>query len=427
MVLRYYLVYLKNKEEGMSNVRYSTCTMIGLAVLLAFIPSGSALAQDESAKALGLNADFTYSPAIPVVGQPAQFTDASDGGPIFWEWEFDDGTTSNLRNPTHIFNDSGDFEVELTVWDSSGDKDDEIRSVEVLGLEEPNASFIWSPGLPSIGQEVKFTDTSEGFPTSWEWDFDDGGSSTAQNPMHTFFEAGVYEVKLTVSNSGGQDDEIIQVTVSADVQSPEASFFFLPMEPTVGEVVRFFDTSGGGSADSWEWDFDDGSGSNKQFAEHTFAVEGDYNVSLTVTNSAGETSTEKTVDVKDEIDPGSPCEQDLAGGVVCLRDGRFEITATWTDFSDPPVEQPLIWTPVEDINATGGFQNNPSGIQIVMRIADGCENTGTWWVWLGGFTDAGWDITVRDTVTGLTRPFTKPRQGGVFPTTERDSTTFSCN
>ena len=54
----------------MRNLSFLTVTVVSLAVLLAFIPSGSALAQDESAKALGLEADFNYSPATPVVGQP---------------------------------------------------------------------------------------------------------------------------------------------------------------------------------------------------------------------------------------------------------------------------------------------------------------------------------------------------------------------
>ena len=82
---------------------------------------------------------------------------------------------------------------------------------------------------------------------------------------------------------------------------------------------------------------------------------------------------------------------------------------------------------MEDINATGGFQNNPSGIQVVMRVADGCSLTGTWWIWLGGFTDAGWNITVRDTVTGKQKTFTRTRQSGNFPKTVRDQTTFTCN
>jgi hypothetical protein len=124
---------------------------------------------------------------------------------------------------------------------------------------------------------------------------------------------------------------------------------------------------------------------------------------------------------------GDDCVQDLEHGVVCLRNGRFELTGTWTDFASPPNTNPLIWTPVEDINATAGFQTNPTGIQIVMRVADGCQLTGTWWVWLGGFTDAGWDITVRDTVTEIQKDFSKPRQAGEFPTTTRDSATFTCD
>ena len=62
-----------------------------------------------------------------------------------------------------------------------------------------------------------------------------------------------------------------------------------------------------------------------------------------------------------------------------------------------------------------------------MRVANGCTQTGTWWIWLGGFTGAGWDITVRDTVTGAQNIYSKARDGSNLPTTTRDSTTFSCN
>ena len=124
---------------------------------------------------------------------------------------------------------------------------------------------------------------------------------------------------------------------------------------------------------------------------------------------------------------GGSCTDDLTNGVVCLRNKRFEFTGTWTDFANPANTKPLIWTPVEDINATGGFQNNPSGIQVVMRVADACSQTGTYWVWLGGFTDAGWTIRVKDTVTGRGRSFNRTRQSGAFPITLRDATTFPCN
>jgi PKD repeat protein len=50
---------------------------------------------------------------------------------------------------------------------------------------------------------VSFTDTSTGQPTSWSWNFGDGGTSTAQNPSHTYTTAGTYTVSLQVTNSTG--------------------------------------------------------------------------------------------------------------------------------------------------------------------------------------------------------------------------------
>jgi PKD repeat protein len=50
---------------------------------------------------------------------------------------------------------------------------------------------------------VKFTDTSNGGPTQWTWDFGDGSTATIQHPAHTYSTAGSYTVTLTVKNSDG--------------------------------------------------------------------------------------------------------------------------------------------------------------------------------------------------------------------------------
>ena len=52
---------------------------------------------------------------------------------------------------------------------------------------------------------MTFTDESSGAPTGWSWTFGDGGTSTAQNPSHTYNAAGTYTVSLTASNAHGSD------------------------------------------------------------------------------------------------------------------------------------------------------------------------------------------------------------------------------
>ncbi|MGD0535475.1 MAG: PKD domain-containing protein, partial [Methanoregula sp.] len=69
----------------------------------------------------------------------------------------------------------------------------------------PVAGFIATPTSGTEPLTIQFYDTSTNTPTSWYWDFGDGGSSTAQNPMYTYTTPGNYPVSLTASNSGGSD------------------------------------------------------------------------------------------------------------------------------------------------------------------------------------------------------------------------------
>jgi PKD repeat protein len=70
------------------------------------------------------------------------------------------------------------------------------------------ANFSAAPTSVCEGGTVSFTDLSTDNPTSWTWDFGDGGSSSAQNPAYVYNTAGVYTVTLTATNSLGSDVEI---------------------------------------------------------------------------------------------------------------------------------------------------------------------------------------------------------------------------
>lgn len=88
-----------------------------------------------------------------------------------------------------------------------------VENVMVSAFPFPAAAFTWS----ADGLQVAFTDNSTNTPSTWVWDFDDGTSSTEQNPMHHYTASGTYNVCLTVANALGEDThcESVQVISSA--------------------------------------------------------------------------------------------------------------------------------------------------------------------------------------------------------------------
>jgi len=78
----------------------------------------------------------------------------------------------------------------------------------------PSAAMAVSTPSPAAGSRVVFADTSGGSPTTWSWDFGDGGHSAVQNPAHTYATEGTYTVRLTASNASGTSSATSAVTVT---------------------------------------------------------------------------------------------------------------------------------------------------------------------------------------------------------------------
>jgi PKD repeat protein len=90
----------------------------------------------------------------------------------------------------------------------------------------PMADFVADPTSGVVPLTVQFTDASWGDPTSWSWDFGDGGgTSAAQNPSYTYQNTGTYTVSLTATNTYGSDTEtkLDYITVVAAGQSMHVS------------------------------------------------------------------------------------------------------------------------------------------------------------------------------------------------------------
>lgn len=80
----------------------------------------------------------------------------------------------------------------------------------------PIAWFTLADSVLCANEAAVFTDGSLDFPTTWLWEFGDGGTSTDQNPIYQYSESGTYPVTLTVCNALGCNTLILEITITVD-------------------------------------------------------------------------------------------------------------------------------------------------------------------------------------------------------------------
>ncbi len=124
-----------------------------------------------------------------------------------YTWIFSNGTTSSSQNPVLVVGASGTYTATLIVEDTLGCSDTLTQSFVVHA--QPVAAFSHT-GANCLNSGISFTDNSTGGPVSWSWNFGDGGTSTSQNPSHTYGSSGTYNVSLVVGNAFGCTDTIVQ-------------------------------------------------------------------------------------------------------------------------------------------------------------------------------------------------------------------------
>ncbi|MCW5515661.1 PKD domain-containing protein [Muriicola sp. Z0-33] len=159
-------------------------------------------------------AQVSASPLSGVLPLEVSFVGSSssdDNSIASYSWDFKDGTSASNANPTHIFNTSGSYLVELTVTDEQGLTDKESISITVnepASNEAPVAEASANPMTGEAPLTVNFTGMNsfdDNGIISYLWDFP-GGSSSDPNPEYTFNTPGVYDVMLTVTDDAGLTD-----------------------------------------------------------------------------------------------------------------------------------------------------------------------------------------------------------------------------
>ncbi|MBI9064429.1 MAG: PKD domain-containing protein, partial [Marinilabiliaceae bacterium] len=166
-----------------------------------------------------------------------EFTNYTVGGSVF-NWEFGDGAVSSLRNPTHTYEEPGEYSAILTVPGPDGV--DDVFSKTVVVHDHPIADFNVTPEVVWIpGDGNKYYDLSIDA-VSWFWDFGDGSTSEEQNPAYEYQDAGMYSVTLTVLNKYGCEnilvkDNAVEALLSGFVIFPNA---FKPRPGGSGDLGR---------------------------------------------------------------------------------------------------------------------------------------------------------------------------------------------
>jgi PKD repeat protein len=169
-------------------------------------------------------------------------------------------------------------------------------------------------------------DTSTGEVTERLWNFGDGKTGSALNPLHTYGEPGTYTVNLTVSGPGGTDTKTVSNAVTVTEAPPVASFDASVTSGLAPLVVTFSNTSQG-DLSSLRWDFGDGSVGDTPIVVHTYTGPGIYSVTLEATGVGGSDTVTKTNLITVTAAPLD------AGFAVDTTEGPAPLTVNFTDQS----------------------------------------------------------------------------------------------
>jgi PKD repeat protein len=249
----------------------------------------------------------------------AIFFDASDssdpdGTIVTYSWDFGDGATGNGVSVQHAYSEDGIYTVILTVTDDDGATATAKATKTVLN-RVPVASFAESAETVSSGESIHF-DASEssdpdGVIVTYSWDFGDGNTAADVEVDHAYEDDGVYTVTLTVID----DDEATASAIATKNvlnRSPVAAFTENATIVSPDEVIHF-DASDSSDPDgtivTYSWDFGDGNTSTGVTSDYAYGEDGNYTVTLTVTDDDGASASsvaEKIVETEPEIEDALP-------------------------------------------------------------------------------------------------------------------------
>ncbi|MGM0649472.1 MAG: PKD domain-containing protein [Bacteroidota bacterium] len=219
-------------------------------------------------------------------------------------WDFGDGNTSGQEETSHSYTSAGTYDVSLTLTNGCGNDTVLYHTINVDNNVNPNPAYYMYDVIPyeaCPGDNVLFIVYPSG--SSYLWDFGDGNTTTLTTEYeingsiydiakHAYSSTGNYTVMFTLTNGCG-NSFTDYFNVDIDDNIPVDGWFWWDSDnPAVNENIEFFALGGS----SYQWDFGDGSAvitstSSLTPVMHSYSSQGDYTISVTITNSCGNSET----------------------------------------------------------------------------------------------------------------------------------------
>jgi PKD repeat protein len=221
------------------------------------------------------NATFATNANSGCTPVNVNFTNTSSSSAIFFAWDFGDGNSSNLPNPSHAFINTGNYVVTLTATDANGCADD-TTMVNFIVFPSPISSFV--PDATSqcgLNDYVELTNTSQGA-TQYYWNFGNGQYSNLTNPTINYNQLGDYTITLVTQNQFNCNDTI--QTIYSVLPGPAADFEIESQNGCEPLTVQFSQAST--NSTNFYWYFGDGDSANVANPIHTYNDGGTYNVTM---------------------------------------------------------------------------------------------------------------------------------------------------
>lgn len=319
----------------------------------------------------GVKADFIY--AMPAICRPpftVSFSDQSSGpGNLSYSWDLGNSNSSTQKNPSTVYNAAGSYTVKLTTVSDYGCQG---STQKTIALSANNASFS-SPDSVCPASPVNFQNTSAPPATSTLWKFGDGSQSTQTSPSKTYASPGTYPVMLIGTYPNCADT----ATKNIVVRSPPTVNFTSPKNKSCKPfTVSFQDLSP--DARTWQWNFGDGGTASTQNPSHAYAATGQYDVTLTITDSKGCQNTITKTNFVEIIEPVAIIQNVPTGGCApftyTFTSASLQIDGIvdykW-DFGDGT---PTVSGPGSTATHTYLTTNNYT-VTLTVTTTDGCTNT----------------------------------------------------